>query len=82
MLVGLTWHEDDGKLRAEVKKRDFVEAMAFVNRVAEVAEAVQHHPDIYIRWNTVMLALWTHTSGNVTDKDRDLAARIDAVLEP
>ena len=80
--MSVEWREEDGKLRGEVKKRDFVEAMAFVNRVAEVAEAVQHHPDIYIRWNTVMLALWTHTSGNVTDKDRDLAARIDAVLEP
>ena len=79
--MGLEWHEENGKLRAEVKKHDFVEAMAFVNRLAEVAEEMNHHPDIYIRWNTVMLALWTHTSGSVTDKDRDLAKRIDAIAD-
>jgi 4a-hydroxytetrahydrobiopterin dehydratase len=74
------WNEVDGKLEAVVKKKDFVEAMAFVNRVADVAEALSHHPDIDIRWNTVTLRLWTHTESAITDKDRELASRIDAVV--
>ena len=75
------WREEDGKLRGEVKKRDFVEAMAFVNRVADAAESMDHHPDICISWNTVRLELWTHTSGSVSAKDRELAAKIDAVVD-
>ena len=75
------WREEDGKLRGEVKKRDFVEAMAFVNRVADAAESMDHHPDIFISWNTVRLELWTHTSGSVSAKDRELAAKIDAVVD-
>ena len=75
----MAWEEVDGKLEAVVKKKDFVEAMAFVNQVADIAEELNHHPDIDIRWNTVTLRAWTHTEGGITDKDRDLAARIDAV---
>ena len=77
MVAG--WEEVDGKLEAVVKKKDFKEAMAFVNSVADVAEALNHHPDIDIRWNTVTLRAWTHTSGSITDKDRELAARIDEI---
>ena len=77
----MPWAEIDGKLEAVVKKKDFKEAMAFVNRVADVAEALNHHPDIDIRWNTVTLRAWTHTEGTITEKDRDLAARVDAVID-
>ena len=73
------WREVDGKLEAVVKRSDFREAMAFVNQVADVAEELDHHPDIDIRWNTVTLRAWTHTSGGITDKDRELAARVDAI---
>lgn len=58
---------------------NFVEAMAFVNRVAELAEQVQHHPDILVRYSKVTLTLSTHDAGGVTDKDFDLAKRIDAI---
>ena len=75
------WKEVDGKLEAVVKKKDFKEAMAFVNRVAEVAEDLNHHPDIDIRWNTVTLRAWTHTAGGITDKDHELTKRIDAVTD-
>ena len=70
------WQEVDGKLVATVKGKDFAEAMAFVNRVADVAEAANHHPDIAISWNTVTLTLWTHTAGAITDADRALAEQI------
>ena len=76
----MAWEEVDGKLELVVKKKDFVEAMAFVNQVADIAEELNHHPDIDIRWNTVTLRLSTHSAGNVvTDNDRDLAARIDGL---
>lgn len=72
------WVEEGGALRRDFRFADFAEALAFVNRVGEVAEQVNHHPDIDIRWNTVTLRLSTHSKGNViTDSDSDLAARID-----
>jgi 4a-hydroxytetrahydrobiopterin dehydratase len=57
--------------------KDFVEAMAFVNRVAEAAEAANHHPDIDIRWNKVRLALSTHSQGGLTANDFALAGQIE-----
>lgn len=57
---------------------DFAEAIAFVNRVAEKAEAANHHPDISVSWNKVTLDLVTHSAGGVTQADLDLAERIDA----
>lgn len=57
--------------------------MAFLNRVANVAEDHGHHPEIFNVYATVRLTLTTHDAGNtVTDKDRRLAAAIDAVIEP
>ena len=74
------WQEEGGALRRDFRFKDFVEALAFVNRVGELAEQANHHPDIDIRWNTVTLRLSTHSEGNVvTDKDRDLASRIDGL---
>ena len=72
------WIEEGGALTKVFRFADFSEALAFVNRVGEVAEQLNHHPDIDIRWSTVTLHLSTHSKGNViTDSDRDLAARID-----
>jgi 4a-hydroxytetrahydrobiopterin dehydratase len=59
---------------------DFVRSMAFVNRVAERAEAVQHHPDILVRYGKVTLTLSTHDAGGLTAKDFDLATECDAFL--
>ncbi|MGP1347732.1 MAG: 4a-hydroxytetrahydrobiopterin dehydratase [Phycisphaerales bacterium] len=58
---------------------DFVHSMAFVNRVAEHAESVQHHPDILVRYNKVTLTLSTHDAGGLTDKDFDFALAADAL---
>jgi len=55
-------------------------AIAFVNRVAAVAEAANHHPDIDIRWNKVTLHLTTHDQGGLSEKDFLLAERCDALL--
>ena len=60
----------------------FREAVAFVNRVAEQAEAAGHHPDIEIHYNRVVISLSTHDAGGVTQKDVAAAAEIDAAAEP
>ena len=57
--------------------KDFVDAMAFVNKVAILAEKADHHPDISINYNKVTLSLSTHSQGGVTDNDLNLAKRID-----
>ena len=75
-----TWTEEGGALTKELRFADFAEALAFVNEVGAIAEAANHHPDIDIRWNVVTLRLSTHSEGHVvTDRDRDLSARIDQV---
>ena len=75
----MAWDTVDGKLVKVVKKKDFREAMAFVNAVADVAEAANHHPDIAISWNEVTLTLWTHTEGGITDADRRMSEQIDGI---
>jgi len=74
------WHLDDGKLVRDYKFPGFLEAMAFVNQVAEIAESANHHPDIDIRYNEVRLGLISHDSGGVTSRDINLATRIGREL--
>jgi pterin-4a-carbinolamine dehydratase len=77
MLSG--WNEVDGKLEREFELDSFKDAIAFVNRVAELAEAENHHPDFEIHYKTVVLRWWTHTAGGVTERDRELAERSSAL---
>ena len=74
------WHRDGDTIRRTVVARDFRTAIAIVNDIAEQAEAMNHHPDIDIRWRTLHLALTTHDKGGLTELDFDLAARIDAIV--
>jgi 4a-hydroxytetrahydrobiopterin dehydratase len=60
---------------------DFAQAMRFVNRVARLAEAANHHPDITINYNRVKLALTTHDEGGLTMKDFRLASRINKLAK-
>ena len=62
------------------KFEDFLAAMRFVNKVAELAESAGHHPDIDIRYSKVRLALVTHDAGGLTSKDFDLAAQADKAV--
>jgi 4a-hydroxytetrahydrobiopterin dehydratase len=71
------WSLDNGELARTLQFKDFVEAIQFVNDLAELAEAAGHHPDIDIRYNRVRLALVTHDAGGITRKDVKLAASID-----
>jgi 4a-hydroxytetrahydrobiopterin dehydratase len=72
------WKRDGDWLRREYKFETFPAAIAFVNRVAEAAEALDHHPDITIEYTKVTLRVTTHDAGGLTARDFDLAARIDA----
>jgi 4a-hydroxytetrahydrobiopterin dehydratase len=78
---GLHWERQDDVLVRNVRRADFAEALIVVNAVGALAEAVDHHPDIDIRWNTVTLRLSTHSAGGITEKDLALAARIDAEVD-
>ncbi|MEX1119713.1 MAG: 4a-hydroxytetrahydrobiopterin dehydratase [Terrimicrobiaceae bacterium] len=76
-LAGLPqWKRDGSTLEATFQFPSFSEAMAFVNRVAALAEEANHHPDIDIRWNKVRLTLTTHSAGGLTTKDFELARQL------
>ena len=78
-LRGLSWSRE-GEVLVKVAKFDgFATALAWVNAVGALAEQADHHPDIDIRWNTVTLRLTTHSEGGLTQKDVDLATKIDAL---
>jgi 4a-hydroxytetrahydrobiopterin dehydratase len=74
------WSEVDDALERTFELPDFVAALAFVNRVGELAESENHHPDISISYNRVTLRWWTHTAGGVTDRDRELAAKTNELV--
>jgi 4a-hydroxytetrahydrobiopterin dehydratase len=76
------WRLQDGKLVREWTFKNFVAAMAFVNRVAEIAESSGHHPDIDIRYNRVLLGLVSHDVGGVTERDTTTAVRLGAEFAP
>ena len=81
-LGGIQWRREGDQIVREWKLSDFAEAMAFVNRVAEAAEAANHHPDIEIRWNRVKLRWWTHVARAITERDVEMAARTNELAQP
>jgi 4a-hydroxytetrahydrobiopterin dehydratase len=84
LAAGLTalplWSGDEGGLRRTVELPSFRDAVAAIDAIADVAEEMDHHPDIDLRWRTLHLALVTHSAGGVTENDLALARRIDALL--
>ncbi len=68
---------ENKKIRKDFQFKDFLEAMQFVNKVADIAEAEQHHPDISIFYNKVSLELSTHAIGGLSENDFILAAKVD-----
>jgi 4a-hydroxytetrahydrobiopterin dehydratase len=74
------WQKQSAEIVRTFQFKDFAAAMDFVNKVARVAEAANHHPDIDIRWNKVTLKLATHSEGGLTQIDFDLAKQIDALV--
>ncbi|MGF7121126.1 4a-hydroxytetrahydrobiopterin dehydratase [Rhodococcus sp. TAF43] len=72
-----TWRRDGDTLVRTVESASFPAAITLVDRVAEAAESMNHHPDIDIRWRKVTYSLATHSAGGITALDLELARRID-----
>jgi len=75
------WSVDGDRLRRRFVFKDFVDAMRFVNRMADVAEAEGHHPDFTVHYRQVDVVVWTHAVGGLSENDFVLAAKIDALVE-
>ena len=79
-LARSQWEREDDQIFREWKFENFAEAMVFVNRVAEAAEEVNHHPDILVHgWNRVRLSVTNHAEGGLTQADFSLAGMIDGL---
>lgn len=74
-----SWEHEEGTLVRSITMPTFLGGIELVRAVADVAETLDHHPDIDIRWRTVTFRLSTHSAGGITERDLDLARRIDAL---
>ncbi len=72
--------EDGKKISRKFKFKDFKEAMQFINKVADIAETEGHHPDLHIFYNKVVIELWTHTVGGLSENDFIMASKIDLII--
>ena len=83
MAAGEQWKQDGDAIVRDLEFEDFKAAMAAVNRVADLAEETNHHPDILVHgWNKVRLTLSTHSAGGLTAADFALAEQIDEPIGP
>lgn len=73
------WERREQAIVKTFTRKDFADALTFVNQVGEIAEEINHHPDIDIRWNKVTMSLSTHFLGGITENDFGLAERIERV---
>lgn len=74
------WRRDEKAIQRTCEFGSFLEAIAFVNRVAVAAEGMDHHPDIAIHYKTVTLRCWTHKTNAITKADIELARAIDKIV--
>lgn len=74
------WSGDGDGLHRTVELPNFRDAVAAIVAIADVAEEMDHHPDVDLRWRTLHLSLVSHSAGGVTELDLELARRIDALL--
>jgi 4a-hydroxytetrahydrobiopterin dehydratase len=75
------WHGDVAGIVRSVEMPTFMTGIAAIDQVAQVAEELDHHPDIDIRWRTVTFTCSTHSAGGVTSRDFALAKRIDEIIK-
>jgi 4a-hydroxytetrahydrobiopterin dehydratase len=81
-LPGVAWSLEGTQIVRDIELENFDQAVTLVDRVAEIASAVDHHPDILIHgWNKVKLTLTNHAAGGLTEIDFDTAARFDVLIE-
>lgn len=76
------WSKQDNQLLLSLKCKDFKHALALLNSIGDIAEQLQHHPDLGIRgYNQVFVSTTTHTANQLTDKDYELAHKINQLLD-
>ena len=75
-----TFYDSTQKIRKNFKFKDFLEAISFVNKMAAIAEAENHHPDFEVHYNEVKVVIWTHAIGGLSENDFILAAKIDQIV--
>lgn len=75
------WKVEKDKLVRKFEFSNFAESLAFVNRVGEIAETMDHHPDIKFGWGYAEIATTTHDRGGITDFDIDLAKKMEGMLD-
>jgi 4a-hydroxytetrahydrobiopterin dehydratase len=73
------WELADGQIVKKVTRKDFGDALRYVNAVGYLAEKANHHPDIAVSWNEVTLTLVSHSAGGLTDRDFALARSVNAL---
>jgi len=76
------WKKNGNAIERVFQFSNFVEAMQFVNQIAEAAEAINHHPDMHISYSKVTLVLVSHDSGGVTQRDIRMAGKINEIAVP
>jgi len=77
----MNWKESNGKLVKNIKCQDFEEALALLNKIALVAQELNHHPELKIHgYKFLDIEIYTHTTNSITEKDRVLAKKIDLIL--
>ena len=81
LKANLRWRFAEGSFTRSVQFSSYMDGIAFVNRVAELAEAADHHPDLVVKWRKVDLLLTTHDAGGVTHLDIDLARRLEELID-
>ncbi len=79
-LKAMGWRVEGASLVKVFEFRDFTEAFAFVSRVALLSEREGHHPDICVSYNRVRLSLTTHDAGGMTERDLEMAGKIEEVI--
>ena len=78
--LGQSWELAEGKrIEKSFRFKNFKEALAFVERVGTMAESEGHHPDVFLSWGLVRIALWTHKIGGLSESDFIIAAKCDKI---
>jgi 4a-hydroxytetrahydrobiopterin dehydratase len=73
------WKIIQGKLSKEFKFENFNDSILFVNSVAQISEEMNHHPEMFINYDEVIISTWTHDKSTITEKDYDLAEKINKI---
>jgi len=73
------WEVSGNEIRKVYKMKNFIDSIGFVNKIAILAEKADHHPDILIKYNNVIISLSTHSEGGITEKDFNLASQVDEI---